>query len=243
MYEKWKNTCTKIVAKDIVNWKNLPQVTEILEHLSYESALIYLKNLLNESDVGMDMIERICHENDKFGGARCQVFLNNKIVSTSSIRYFRHAYDICKLIRTKNYDNVGIIEVGGGYGGLCVILNMMAQHYGITITNYHIYDLPEIQQLQQYYLSNFNNINVVYNSSFSFGEDFTSTQPNNILISNYCLSEIDDSYKNLYLKNLIPKVKGAYMAWNWGKKTGLPETRTEVAEIPDTGNGNTIITW
>jgi len=243
MYEEWKQICNDIVTNKIENWKTLPKVTTILEHLSFESALIYLKNLLNENDVDADMIERICKENDKFGGTNRSIFLNTLKISTSSIRYFRHAYDICKLIKAKKFDNVTIIEVGGGYGGLCVILNLMAKHYEITISNYHIYDLPEIQSLQQYYLSNFDTVKVTYNSAFTFGSDFTSIQSNNILISNYCLSEINDEYKHQYLKNLIPKVKGAYLAWNWGDKKGLPSIRREVPEIPDTGNGNTIITW
>ena len=46
-----------------------------------------------------------------------------------------------------------------------------------------------------------------------------------------------------YLQNLLSKVNGAYLSWNWGDKTGLPENRIETPEYPDTGNGNTIIKW
>lgn len=242
MYEKWKLICRKIVTENIENWKTLPQVTEILEHLSYEYALIYLQNLLKEDDVDMNLIETVCYENDKFGGTKCQVQLNTRKVSTSSIRYFRHAYDICKLIKSKQLYNVGIIEIGAGYGGLCVILNTLCKHFEIKITDYTIYDLPEIQTLQKHYLKN-HLINVSFNSAFTFGEDFDSEQSNNILVSNYCLSEINDYFKILYLKNLLPVVKGAYLAWNWGDKTGLPNERKEIPEVPDTGTGNTIITW
>lgn len=42
-----------------------------------------------------------------------------------------------------------IVEFGGGYGAMCIV----ARRLGFT-GEYHIYDLPELSLLQQYYLSN-----------------------------------------------------------------------------------------
>ena len=123
-----------------------------------------------------------------------------------------------------------------------MILNQLSTIMGINIDKYFIYDLPETQKLQRYYLNSMNNVR--WKPAKSFGRNFiTADGEINILVSCYCLSEIDDEFKLEYLQNLLSKVNGAYLSWNWGDKTGLPENRIETPEYPDTGNGNTIIKW
>ena len=244
IYDKWKNICNLIVENKLTDWKRHPDVTTILEHLSVENAQIYLRNLLDDG-VNPQIIQDLCFLNDKFGNANAQEFENRIYSSPSSIRYIRHAVDICNLIKNKKFTKVNIIEIGGGYGGLCVILNALSKIVGINIDKYFIYDLPETQKLQRYYLNSINSSsNVRWKLSNTFGSNFITVDGEiNILVSCYCLSEIDDNYKKKYLDALLHKVSGAYLAWNWGNKTGLPENRTEVSESPDTGNGNMIITW
>lgn len=244
IYHKWKLVSRNIVDKKIKDWKRLPDVVTMLEHVSFEYADIYLQNLLNEG-VNPQIIRTICAINDEFGNADIRTFRNDIYVSPSSIRYFRHAYDICNLIKSKNLKEVNIIEIGGGYGGLCVILNNLSSVMGITINKYIIYDLDEAQKLQHYYLSNFINIdNIRWKSCDNFGSTLILNDlERNILVSNYCLSEIPDEYKIKYLNNILPKVHGGYLAWNWGDKTGLPIDIIEVPEVPETGPGNTIIKW
>jgi hypothetical protein len=241
IYDKWKNICNHIVDNKLTDWKRLPDVTTMLEHLSYENGKVYLSNLI-EDGVNPQIIQKLCSLNDQHGNANIQEFENNILSSPSSIRYFRHALDICNLIKSKNYTKVNIIEIGGGYGGLCIILNQLSVIMGINIDKYFIYDLPETQKLQRYYLSNANNVR--WKPANTFGKNFiTNDGEINILVSCYCLSEIEDKYKLEYLQNLLHKVHGAYLSWNWGDKTGLPIDRIETPEYPDTGNGNTIIKW
>jgi hypothetical protein len=241
LYDKWKNICNHIVDNKLTNWKRHPDVTTILEHLSLENARVYLSSLL-EDGINPKVIQKLCSLNDQYGNANIQEFENNILSSPSSIRYVRHAVDICNLIKNKKFTKVNIIEIGGGYGGLCIILNQLSVIMGINIDKYFIYDLPETQKLQRYYLSNANNVR--WKPASNFGQHFITTDGEiNILVSCYCLSEIDDEYKNKYLQNLLHKINGAYLAWNWGNKTGLPENRIETPEYPDTGNGNTIIKW
>jgi hypothetical protein len=244
VYDDWKNICKYIVSNKIIDWKQDKNVTYMLEHLGIEYAEIYLQDLLNEG-VNIYNIQKLCEINDKYGNANIKQFDNGLRSSTSSVRYVRHALDICNLIKSKNYKKVNIVEGGGGYGGLCVILNNLANTMNISISKYFIYDLEEIQRLQHYYLCNFVNIdNVRFKSCNTFGSNFiTEDGEVNILVSCYCLSEIKDEYKNEYLKNLLPKVHGGFLAWNFGSKEGLPKDATIVPEIPDTGEGNTIITW
>ena len=246
IYTKWKIVCNNIVNNKSKDWKQQPELVEILEHLIYENANIYLENLINDG-IEPELIRKMCSINDSVGNPEMKWFPYYVKCSPSSIRYFRQAYDICTLIKDKNIKDVNIIEVGGGYGGLNVILNALSSILKINIKNYFILDLPEAEKLQQYYLSNFDNIK---NTKWIPGDTFGSTlsfneEDKNILVSNYCLSEIADEYKTQYLNNILPKVHGGYLAWNWGIKDGLPAIRKEVPEVPDTsnGSGNTIITW
>ena len=243
LYDKWKKVCNHIVDNKLTDWKRLPDVTTILEHLSYEHAKVYLSNLIENDGVNPQVIQKLCSLNDQFGNANVQKFDNDILSSPSSIRYVRHALDICNLIKTKNFKKVNIIEIGGGYGGLCLILNQLSAIMGINIDKYFIYDLPETQKLQRYYLNSSNSF-VRWKPANTFGKNFiTNDGEINILVSCYCLSEIEDVYKLEYLRNLLHKISGAYLSWNWGDKTGLPNDRAEIPEYPDTGNGNTIIKW
>jgi len=241
IYDKWKIICNHIVDNNLTDWKRHPDVTTMLEHLAINYAKIYLQNLLDDG-VNPQIIQELCSLNDQFGNANVQEFENNIHSSPSSIRYVRHAIDICNLIKNKNFKKVNIVEIGGGYGGLCLVLNALSKHLGIVIDKYFIYDLPETQKLQRYYLNSSSNVR--WKPANSFASNFITIDGEiNILVSCYCLSEIDDNYKLEYLRNLLPKVACGYLAWNWGDKSGLPENKTDVPEYPDTGNGNTIITW
>jgi hypothetical protein len=244
IYSTWENICDNIVSNKLTNWKNKYEVKYMLEHVAKHFGEIYLENLIKDG-VSIDTIKELCLINDKFGGSEPENFEKyNLNVTPASLRYCRHAFDICNLILQKNLNKeVNIIEIGGGYGGLCIILLRLAKKMNINIKNYYIYDLDKVQKLQKYYLSNFFiDDKVIWMNSNSFGCDFFSNElNNNILISNYCLSEIPIEYKDKYLKNLLPKVNGGYFAWNSNDKTNLPENYKEETENPQTAINNKII--
>jgi hypothetical protein len=242
LYSKWENTCNNIVSNEQTNWKSLDGVTYMLEHLPHFHAITYLDNLLKDN-FPVDDIKHLVSLNDKYGGATLHNFKSDIVSSTSSIRYVRHALDICNHIKSKNIgEPLRIIEVGGGYGGLCLILNEYAKMHNVNIAEYHIYDIPHVQSLQKYYLKNFPDVysKVTWKDCTTFGADIQSDM-NNFIISNYCISEIPEEYRNNYLQNIIPKVAGGYMAWNYISTACLPENRIEEDENPKTGEHNKVI--
>lgn len=143
-------------------------------------------------------------------------------------------------IISKQLNNVNIVEIGGGYGGLALITLELAKLKNINIVNYIIYDLPYVTKLQQYYLIKHNVCNVQWLNCYEFGKDLLNNG-NNVIVSCYCISEMLPEYRKKYLQNLLPKSKAAYFVWNWGSKEDLPKIRDERPEIPDTGDKNTII--
>jgi hypothetical protein len=96
-----------------------------------------------------------------------------------------------------------IVEVGGGYGGLCLAVHHFAPKYGVRINSYTICDLTNINRLQQLYLNHVNPyIKVEFVDAATYGANIP--RDNMFLISNYCFSEIGESHQALYQQKLLP---------------------------------------
>ena len=136
------------------NFKSNPVYNDILEHVSYELGLKYLQLIQFEfNDISTENIIEFLQVNDKYGIPNKYVytFKNNKInCSPTSIRYIYHS-----LLILSNYRNTeckNIVEVGCGYGGLCLAINYFSKILNININNYNIIDLPDTCNLITKYL-------------------------------------------------------------------------------------------
>lgn len=239
IYINWVNTCKNIVENKIENWKKLPDVINMLEHLSPEHGKIYLESLIND-DFDISLIQHLGQINDR-NGSSIEDYGIIKI-SPTTIRYIRHAFEICNLVKEKGYNKINFIEVGAGYAGLCLILNNYAKHIGVEIKNYYILDLNEVGNLQKFYLQN-QLINVSWKNCNLYGNDIPIDSTPTILISAYCLSEVSNEIRQKYLETLLPKVQGGYMLWNNTSVEGLPTNIKMKLETPQTGTYNTLITF
>lgn len=243
IYSRFVSYAQVIVKNNVKDWKTHSHITEMLEHESLQVALQYVLRLHNKIDVAE--IQYLAALNDRFGGAARQQ-IGPVISSPSSMRYIAHAYEILAHIASKNLSRVSIVEVGAGYGGLCLVLQAMAkQQFNILIVHYFIYDLPEIQELQKYY-TGLHNIdkNIVWCDCNTFGADLHQSDENTgdfVLVSNYCMSEISAKFRKAYLGNLLPRVKAVYMRWNFGSKEDLPSCTSIEPEVPCTYPGNTVV--
>jgi len=249
LYSRFARKCKDIASKQLHHWKTDPSIQYMLEHETKANAELYVAQILDDGGMSLSDVQRIASCNDRFGNSQLHSFVDGSIrCSTSSLRYLKHAYDIMQLLRSKSVAKVQVVEIGGGYGGLCLIMQHLAAHFNVEISNYIIYDLPEVAQLQKYYLDQNRAAEIVsWGDSASCGGDIAErVQANSHLLitSNYCLSEIPESLRLQYIENVLKRAESVYMRWNWGDKGCLPPNLTIVPEIPDTshGNGNTIIT-
>ena len=244
-YVRWDNYAAFIADKALQSWKTHPHVSYMLEHEWDSAAKIYIDYLLPFLTV--EQIQNMASVNDTYGVAEVKN-ISDITTSSSSIRYIRHAYDICDHIRSKSLQDVSLIEIGGGYGGLALTTFQMADILGIRIKKYSIFDLPGASKLQKYYLSLHGmESKVEWGDPNTYGATCDPSETN-VLVSCYSLSEIADKYRAQYLETLLPRIKAAFFVWNWGSKIGLPEIRDERVEVPDTSAGkntngqpNTII--
>jgi hypothetical protein len=238
MYDEWEQAAIRISVEKPSAWKKDRRIIGILEHLSVEFAVEYLKFI--KTVFSNSQIETLAALNDRVGEADVKTISDIR-TSPSSVRYIAHSIEICQHILKKGLNDVTIIEVGGGYGGLALILSEVSKLFNVRIAKYIIYDLPGVRRIQQFYLSNFKlPYEVQWNESSTFGSDLAA-EGTNFLVSAYCISELPRGVGIHYLRNLLPKISGAFIVWNMSPLFGLPDTCDIRPEVPETGPGNLIV--
>jgi hypothetical protein len=180
MYQSYLNCIKDIDSNNIktINFKSNEHYNGILEHVSHELGLKYLNLIENEfSNIDFKNITEFIKINDHYGNPKkYNFFLQNNTLfcSPRSLRYIYHALII--LEHYKNTECKNIVEVGCGYGGLCLAINYFSKLLNIDIKNYNLIDFPEVGNLINCYLDiNKDNIqtNVFIHSCNSFGEQIT----------------------------------------------------------------------
>jgi hypothetical protein len=113
--------------------------------------------------------------------------------------------DIFDLKKNDEVDN--IVEIGGGYGGLCRII-----HSYIGFENYMILDLPEVNELSKKYLSNFQSLDEKVMQMFY--DEISSVDNIDLLISNYAFSECSFELQEAYYNGVISNANKFYITYN-----------------------------
>ena len=225
--------------QNLTNFKNHDGITYMLEHVSFEQGKEYLQILTRQSPLTMNQIISYCEENDKIGGGKKYDYGMMK-TSASNFRYLLHSHLILTHINQLGLHELPLVEVGCGYGGLCLALIRLSNIYNITITTYYLVDLPMPNKLQQTYLSHFNiPIKMKFHSAYTYGKDIQSDSL--FFVSNYCFSEIDREHQTHYIQHLFPKISHGFMAWNNIPLYHFGFTVKEEKEYPLTGPFNKYI--
>lgn len=239
-YDTYRNFLNEITtANDLRFFKSNPSYMEILEHVSQDHGEHYLKLILGNTNILLKDITEFCKLNDAQGNPK-KFQYGELLTSATSLRYIWHAHLILTHFKSFNDSHYNIVEVGGGYGGLCLAIHFFSHKYYISIQSYTIIDLEEAGRLQKLYLTN---LKVPFQFqilvSDTFGKEVQGTD--NYLISNYCFSEINKEFQDEYRKFLFPKVKHGFLAWNMiplydiGFKVDIQE------EVPKTGIFNKFV--
>jgi len=100
-------------------------------------------------------------------------------------------------------DEANIVEVGGGYGGLCRMI-----HEFHKPRSYTIIDLPEALTLTERYLKCYE-IEARMISCEAYGEE-----PVDTFISNYALTELSKDVQNDYVNKIMTHAVYGYVTFN-----------------------------
>jgi len=209
--EKYANEyleiCRRAVEDDEIfaKFKSIQGYKNILEHVTPRQGHEYLEIAMAMSEDAL--IENIDQfkENDEIGTP--DKFSYDKIgkISPTTIRYIKNVFEMATLLQDTAVSRV--VEVGGGYGGLCKTLSVVCD-----FDEYILVDLPEAVEVQRKYLSCFPEL--FAKCKFISCDDLEEIKDVDLFISNYALSECDYDTQVNYYDKLVSNSKFAYIIYN-----------------------------
>lgn len=240
-YESYRLACFEISSLDVLfqRFKQISEYNHILEHVTPEQGLDYLKEIL-KLPVAFEEILAYCKRNDSVGRPHLCQYSADFICSPTSLRYVFHANLLLRHMQQLGLKSVKIVEVGGGYGGLLLAVNAFAPNYGIQIEKYTILDLHEVTFLQKKYLSFFPvSFPYAIQNAELCGKDIEETDL--FFISNYCLSELPIPIFESYVKELLPKCSHGFVAWNMRPYVHFGKEARVEPEVPFMCENNRMV--
>jgi len=215
------------------NFKKLEGYRIILEGGPKNLFDTFLDHIDNSSDPDLffDNLEKF-RINDSLGNP--DIYEESRIgrFSGSTLKYAFNAIEIINFI--KNYGNgidkiKKIVEIGGGYGGLCLILSGF-----IEFDSYTLVDLPEVCKLIEKYLSKFPHLQGKINtiSCNNLNEDTFDEIDFVIAISSLGECNLDTQLK--YFDTIVKKSSLSYIIRNLDTRERLDEHRETINFLDDT---------
>ena len=218
LYSKYQDAIKLqlILNKEEWNFKSDEDYTFVLEHVGCDHGHIYLHAIKNKFqqfyELNFEFLKKICCLNDKYGKSKKFQIDNFMTCSPTNIRYLFQTLYILEDMKKYKLNNIDIIEIGGGYGGLCFFIHSIAPLYDININSYTIFDLLEASLLQEKYLNALN----IEKVQFYQLDNFNNLKNNSFLISNYAFSEFPKELQIEYTEKIInPYTIFGFLAWNF----------------------------
>lgn len=192
-------------------FKHHPDYNLILEHATYEHGAMYLKVVQDQTPDLLDCIDKF-KINDIIGNNLHTItghptycsYGQVKDITPSTLRYIKTASDL-----KYYFDTIGenIAEIGGGYGGQCLVLDQL-----FSWNKYYLFDLDLPLQLTTRYLENF-----ILNSSYACTtlNQYSGTQLDFVL-STVAFSELPSKVQVKYLEKVLSRSKRGYLLMNSG---------------------------
>jgi putative sugar O-methyltransferase len=160
--------------------------------------------------------------NDSVGGPqtypyRAKLLGPRLFFAPTTLRYIKVLSDLTTLFGS--LDGFRVIEIGGGYGGLC---RLVSKYY--KLESYILVDLPPCLQLSKVFLGQLKVPRVEY----MVAEDLKLDQQYDLVISNYAFSELSREYQNLYAETILMRSTRGYLTCNFETHTWDSQQMNEV---------------
>lgn len=244
-YSAYTTLVKNILEKDKSEWdfKSSKDYTQKLENLGKYYGNLYLEQLMKQFPKFFykhkKYLIEVCEQNDLYGKPNIRPFPSFTTCSATNLRYILHALLILTFMTNHKINNIDIIEIGGGYGGLSFFMHKIAPLFKINITSYTIIDLPEISLLQKNYLDA---LDMSKNMHFYNINNYNNLKKNSFLISNYAYSEISIELQQEYTEKILnPYISYGFLVWNYIEIYDFIKDKIILKEYeePDTSHNNT----
>lgn len=244
-YSPYRILVNKIIETNKTEWdfKSNSEYTQILENLGKYYGNLYLDQLKKQFTKFFYKHKKylidVCEMNDLYGKPKLRPFSSFIPCSATNLRYILHSLLILTFMSNHKLNNIDIIEIGGGYGGLSLFMHKISALFKINIKSYTIIDLPEISLLQKTYLDA---LDMSKNMNFYNINNYKNLKKNSFLISNYAYSEIAIELQQEYTEKILnPYISYGFLVWNYIKLYDFIKSKIILKEYeePDTSNNNT----
>jgi putative sugar O-methyltransferase len=191
------------------NFKQIRDYTSVLEHVTIDMGYRYAQAITQS--VQRPKIRALLQEhienfrkNDAIGSPLVHNYPELGLFSPTTLRYIKTGIDIYI-----NFDlnGMSVVEIGGGYGGQCLILSQI-----FKLKSYTILDLPGSVDLQQKYLQRHGIGNTQSLTLDEFQQN--SNTRFDFVLSNYALSEIAKGVAARYLDSIVDPTPNGYFQCN-----------------------------
>jgi len=201
----YTDACTEFVESDgkFTSFKQDSRYKKILEHVKRAESELFIESMKCPELITEDILESF-KENDLYGTPEILSYDFFGDISPSTIRYIKNTLDI---VDAFGKDIKNIVEIGGGYGGLCKTISCM-----VDFDNYVIIDLPEAAALAQKYTSKFDSLSGRV-QALPFPQ-LDVIEGIDLVISNYAFSECSRSIQMKYYNDVILNSDNFYMIYN-----------------------------
>lgn len=242
---KYLEVCKKACEDDEMfrKFKSQEDYKQVLEHLTKGIGENHLR-LIEKNNPDLLYIHDF-FKNDLIGTPTLEELVTREgEVIKCSPTTLQYISVLCNLIDLYGgLSSFNIVEVGGGYGGQCKIINDFNR-----VESYTIVDLEEAGALQEKYLTYFNiNDNLIILNDLEY-KSFLKNEYD-LFISNYAITELKDSEQLEYVKNICLKSKRGYITCN-SELVGMNLIKNKFAntfriskDIDGERATNFVITW
>jgi putative sugar O-methyltransferase len=213
-YSAYAKVCTDAVNDDNLfnNFKRNSDYCEILEHQLKHLGQIYLDFILN---IEPDILNNL--PDDSFGNP-VKYDYGEYLLSPTTLRYIYTYLDIKQHFGNKALNGSSIVEVGGGYGGQCVVLD---KFYEVDI--YTIYDLEPPCKLAEKYLKRAG-VKALINTK----SEFVNAEGYDFAISNYAFTELDRDVQEKYISFVFSNCNKGYLTLNTEQGLSYKEVKDRI---------------
>lgn len=191
---------------------------QIMERLSFEEGQKYLDVTLTHYPELLIYFDQF-RENDHIGEPIIYDY-GDKIgyFSPSTLQYIKILGDLKHLFG--DLSKMRIVEIGGGYGGLCKTLSVLG------FAQYTIIDTPQNLLLSKNYLSQLG----VKGVTFVESENINPSQHYDLVIVHSTWSKIKKSQQEKYLRNIVVPTANGYV-WHHAKAKFFGINSFSIADI------------
>ncbi len=179
-----------IASPKLMNaFKTNPAYTRVLSCVPPDEGTSYLKKIRERYP---DLLDGPYRENDRLGGPALATFEGiDDAVDPNTIRYLKQVGDIRKLFGD---DLPTIAEIGGGYGGLCLLIKRYLRN-----ARYKIFDHPLVEPFSRAYLAKHDVL---------LWDDL---QEYDLVISNWAWDELTRDERQLYIDRVFTRARRGYL--------------------------------